>query len=205
MKTIVDIKRIIYTDLITTVPFSGAAVKAILTGTSFKEITNVHATTWAYEEQEGSVTDYINQLNGQTYYRDSEPGSRSINFTIGQYDYETKAELQGGTATATTWVAPKNQGIIYKSVIAVTKDDTYIVMPKAQIEKVDENPVKRRRAKRDEMRIASASEYFVLEKADWFDGSGVWDDRFKATPLDTGIAGLASEYRFDKKEVAYGK
>jgi hypothetical protein len=50
---------------------------------------------------------------------------------VGQYDYETKADLEGGTATA--WERPKVSKIIYKCVIAVTKDDTYIVFPKAQI------------------------------------------------------------------------
>ena len=173
MKTIVDIKQIFYGDPLTSGTLNGAAVKAFITSLTTKQITNVHATTWTYEEQEGNITDYINQLNGQTYYRDAEPGSRSINFTIGQYDYETKADLQGGTATATTWIAPEHQGIIYKCIVAVTKDDTYIAMPKAQINT----------------------------------RSGMVESKLigmllAATPLETGVQGLAAEGWFDASEVA---
>lgn len=173
MKTIVDIKQILYAEPMTAAPLSGAAVKAIIQDAGTKEIANVHATTWAYEEQEGTTTDYINQLNGNTYFRDSESGSRSVNFTIGQYDYATKADLQGGTATATSWKAPTNQGIIYKCIIAVTKDDTYIVFPKAQI---------------------GARTGMVESKL-----IGLM---MTATPMETGIDGLETEAWFDASEVA---
>jgi len=173
MKTIVDIKQIFYGDPLTSGVLNGAAVKAFIASAGTKQIQNVHATTWTYEEQEGTSTDYINQLNGQTYYKDIQPGSRAINFTIGQYDYATKADLQGGTATATSWTAPENQGLINKCMVAVTKDDTYIAIPKAQI---------------------SARTGMVESKL-----IGVM---LTATPLETGVAGLAPEAWFDASEVA---
>ncbi len=173
MKTVVDIKQLFYANPMTAGPLTGAAVKAILDNADTKEIKNVHATTWTYEEAEPSTTPYINQLNGQTYYIDSDPGETSISFSIGQYDYATKADLQGGTATAKSWIRPKNQGLIYKTLIAVTKDDTYIVIPKAQINA----------------------------------RGGMVEDKLiglllTATPVETGIDGLASEGWFDASEVA---
>ena len=173
MKTIVDIKQIFYGEPMTAGPLNGAAVKAFIENVATKEITNVHASTWTYEEQEGTTTPYINQLNGQTYYLDSEPGSRTISFTIGQYDYATKADLQGGTATATSWIASKNQGIINKCMVAVTKDDTYIVMPKAQIG----------------VRTGMVESKLI----------GL---NLTATPLETGVDNLDSEGWFDASEVA---
>lgn len=172
MKTIVDIKQIFYADAMTSGPLNGTAVKAVINAATTKEIKNVHATTWTYEEAEPSNTDYINQLNGNTYYIDSQPGSTSISFSVGQYDYETKADLQGGTATATSWLRPKNQGLIYKTLIAVTKDDTYIVVPKAQI---------------------TARGGMVEDKL-----IGLL---LTATPVETGIDNLEPEGWFDASEV----
>lgn len=173
MKTVVDLKQLFYGDAWTAGPLTGAAIKAFLDNANTKEVKNVHATTWTYEEEEPSTTDYINQLNGQTYYRDNQPGATNISFTIGQYEYETKADLQGGTATPTSWVRPTNQGIVYKGFVAVTKDDTYIAIPKGQV---------------------TARGGMVEDK---LIGLPV-----VVTPVETGIEGLASEGWFDASEVA---
>ena len=173
MKTIASIQQIFYAEPMTAAPLSGAAVKAILNDSSTKQINNVHSKTWAYEEQEGTNTPFINQLNGQTYYNDTQPGTRAINFTIGQYEYETKADLQGGTATSTSWKAPTNQGIINKCFIGRTKDDTYVVFPKAQI----------------------SCRTGMVE-------STLMGLMLTATPIETGITGLETEAWFDASEVA---
>jgi hypothetical protein len=172
MKTIVDIKQIFYAPEITTGTLTGSIVDAILKNGTTKEITNVHGTTWTYEEAEPSVTDYINQMNGKVYYRDSVPGAVSVNFSIGQYDYQTKANLQGGTATDTSWTRPETTGLIYKALIAVTKDDTYIVFPKAAV---------------------TARGGMVESKL-----IGLL---LSAVAMDTGVSGLVSEGWFDKSEI----
>jgi hypothetical protein len=176
LKTVVDIKQIFYGDPMTSVlvpanGLTGAEVKDFLDG-NVKEIVNVHGTTFTYEEGEPSTTDYNNQLNGETYFRDYTPAAKSINFSIGQYDYATKAELQGGEATATSWKSPKNQGIIYKTFVAITKDDTYIVFPKA---------------------IVNARAGMVEDK--------VIGLLFSASPIATGINGLETECWFDASEI----
>jgi hypothetical protein len=141
-----------------------ADITAFLADGATKEITNVHATTWTYETDDPTRTDYINQLSGSAYYTDFEPGGTNVNFSIGQYDYQTKADLQGGTATATSWVAPLSQGVINKAFLALTKDDTYIFFPKAAI---------------------TARAGMVEDKL-----IGLL---FSASPNDPGVAGMASE------------
>lgn len=178
LKTVTDIQRIWYGAPMTSVAnpatgLSGAEVFALINGASTNEITNVHATTWSYDEAEGSSTDYINQLNGATYHRDYVSGATNVNFSVGQYDYETKADLQGGTATATSWERPKNQGLIYKSLVCQTKDGTYLVFPRAQI----------------------TARGGMIE-------SKVVGLLLTATPLETGIDGLSSEKWFNASEIA---
>jgi len=173
MKTVVDVQRIWYGDLITTLttPGSGltkADVDAFIADGTTKEITNVHATTWTYEEGEPSTTDYINQLNGQTYYRDFQPAAKSINFSIGQYEYSTKADLQGGTATSTSWKPALNQGVIFKTFCALTKDNTYIIFPKA---------------------IVTARTGMVEDK--------LLGLLFTASPVETGVDNMETEGWFD--------
>jgi len=171
-KTIVSIKEIFYADAIDSGTLTGAVVAAILLKTDTKKIANVHDTTWVYEEAEGSTTDYVNQMNAQVYYRDYTPGTTSVTFSVGQYEYQTKADLQGGTATATSWKRPELQELIYKCIIARTKDDTYIVFPKASI---------------------TARGGMVEDKL-----IGLL---LTAVPVETGVAGLVSEGWFDASEV----
>lgn len=170
-KTIVSIEKLWYGNPLSSGPLNGAAVKALLAAETTKPVMNVHGDTWAYEEAEATTTDYINQFNGKVYYRDTVPGAVSMAFSIGQYDYQTKADLQGGTATDKSWTRPDTTDLIYKSLVAKTKDGTYIVFPKAAI----------------------AARGGMVEKAIGVLLSGV--------AMDTGVEGLASEGWFDASEV----
>lgn len=143
-KPYIGIKRILYSDPMTALPegvekFNGAALKALLAkvGTedsSLKEIKNLHKDTWGYEESDPSVTEYINQLTGLPYYRDMEQaGIPTVNFTLGEYDLETKADLQGGKVIDGVWHRKNMLNPISKAIFAQTKTDNWIVMPNANI------------------------------------------------------------------------
>jgi len=175
MKTIVSIKELFYADPISTVAdkavgLTGAEVAGILK--TAQPINNVHGGSWVYEEAEPSVTDYINQLNGKIYYRDTTPGAIQVSFSIGQYDYQTKADLQGGVATATSWKRNDSTGLKYKCLIAKTSDGTYIVLPNACV---------------------TARGGMVEDKVLGLMLAGV--------AMDSGVEGLESEAWFDASEV----
>jgi hypothetical protein len=177
LRTITSIKKIFYAAPIgvvanSTTGLSGAEVAALIANAGTKEITNVHADTWTYDEAEGQTTPYKNQLNGQVYYNDYTPGAASISFSIGMYEFQTKADLQGGKATCTSWERPKTQELIYKSLVCITKDNTYIVFPKAQI----------------------------TARGGMIEGKVV-GLMLTATPVETGVDGLASESFFAESEV----
>ena len=108
MITAVYIDELYYTDPITTVAdkskgLTGAEVAAILKDAKTKQVQNIHGETFQYEESESSSTKHKNQLTGEDYREDTVPGEVKINFTIGEYDYVTKADLQGGVATDKSW------------------------------------------------------------------------------------------------------
>ena len=137
MITAVEIDELYYAEPIVSVTdktagLTGAEVAAILKNATTKEVKNVHGDTYQYEEAEASVTRYKNALTGEYYRETSEPGEVKINFTIGEYDYETKKDLQGGNATDKSWERGKYKPI-YKCVIGKTKDGVYVVFPKASI------------------------------------------------------------------------
>ena len=175
LKPFIGIKRVWYADIIKTVtaPDTGYSVtelKALIK--TAKEITNVHQDTWGYEESDASITDYINELTGLPYYRDvTQASTPTINFTIGEYDFETKAALQGGKKGEDTWQRQDMNAIIEKCIIAMTKTGHFIVFPKAQV----------------------TGKGTMAEKNI---GIGV-----SATPLETGVKGLASEIWFDGSKV----
>lgn len=135
-KVFIGIKRLWYTDPLTAEPTQEGI--AALTA-SAKEIENVHQGTWGYTQDDPSVTEYINQLTGKAYYRDKESdGTKTISFTIGEYDYEDKAALQGGEPimsgeTAVGWKASGNLENVEKAVIAETKSGKYIIFTNAAI------------------------------------------------------------------------
>lgn len=129
----VGIKKLYYGPVITDSTFDPTKLKTLLSGETLTEVINVHQDTWSYEEAEASVTEYKNQLSKNTYRQTQEQGTVQVSFTIGQYDFQTKADLQGGMATATGWQRARGYQEIYKCVIAETEDDVWIVFPKAAI------------------------------------------------------------------------
>lgn len=182
-KTVTSIKELYYGEpLSLTGDITEAKIKtavlAIIAGN--KSITNVHDTTFVYEEEEASVTDYKNQMNGKIYFRDSTPGAVTMAFSVGQYDYATKAALQGGSvimdsstpAKAIGWSRPESSDLIYKTIVAITADRTVIVFPRAYISS----------------------------------RGGMVEDKLvglllTATAMDTGITGLTSEMWYDESEI----
>lgn len=145
-KQYIGIKKLWYTDVIATA-VTAAAVKALISaGGDAHEVKNVHQDTWGYEESDPESDEYINQLNGQTYYVDKTKNSiPTINFTMGEYSYMEKADLQGGEAitaagtkatseeTAVGWKRPETAEVIEKGIIAQTKTGNYVVLTKANI------------------------------------------------------------------------
>ena len=175
VKPFIGIKRLWYGDVIATVtnPETGYSKKELKTQVAkMTEVKNVHQDTWGYDESDASITDYINELTGQPYYRDvTQASSPTINFTIGEYDFATKAALQGGKAGEETWQRQDMTSLIEKSIVAMTKTGNFIVFPKANI-----------------TGKGTMSEKNV--------GIGV-----SAVPLETGVKGLASEIWFDGSKV----
>lgn len=168
----VAIKELYYGDVITDEEFTGAKLHALINGEKKPQaVENVHGDTFKYEEAEPNVTKYKNALSGKNYRQDKEDGDAQISFTIGEYSYQTKADLQGGKATATSWKRENPSPDIFKSLIGKTKDGVYVVFPRAAIS-------------------ARGSD---TDKAVGLAVSGV--------AMDTGVDGLASEYWFDESEV----
>lgn len=125
----VKIKQLAYAAPLATKPTKATLTAAIEAAT---KITNVHGGTFQYEETAGNITQFKNQLTGKNYRADVEPGEKSIAFTIGEYDFETKAALQGGTAAADSWESG-DASIIKKAIYATTEDNVCIVFPCAMI------------------------------------------------------------------------
>lgn len=136
MKPYIGIKQIWYGETISE-DVTAASLKAWLATAS--EVKNSHQDTWGYTHDDPSVTDYINELTGKTYYRDvTDEGAKTIAFTMGEYAYEDKAELQGGTViksgqNAIGWKAPDHPDLVYKAVVAKTKTGNYVVFTYAGI------------------------------------------------------------------------
>lgn len=173
-KAYIGIKRVLYGDALTALPqdtksFNGAALAAMLAtvGTEnalLKDVKNVHQDTWGYEESDPTVTEYIDQLTGQPYYRDKEQaGTPTISFTLGKYDLTDKAALQGGEVIDGVWHRKDMLNPIAKLIVAQTKTGEWIVMPNANI-------------------VGKGN--FVQKNI----GLGV-----AAIPVETGVEGLSSE------------
>lgn len=106
-------------------------------------IANMHQDTWTYEEAEGSQDFYTNQLTGLKYRSGVKSmGDISVNFTIGQYDYQDKVNVLGGSiiydktdkTKAVGWKRAKGVVEIYKAVLAQTRDGQYVLLPNVYIE-----------------------------------------------------------------------
>lgn len=142
-KIFIGIKQIWYAD----------PIKQALTATSLKsllssahEVLNSHSDTWGYEESDPEKTEYLNELTGQNYYVDVIKGSiPTVSFTMGEYDYVEKADLQGGMAitangskasdasTAVGWRKTNDLSVIEKAIIARTKSNKFIVLTRAAV------------------------------------------------------------------------
>lgn len=129
-KSAVRVKQLWYGDVLSTVPTQSTieTVVAALT-----EIENVHQDTWSVEEDAPSINSYRNELNGQVYRQDKTMGDVKINFTIGQYDFTTKAALLGGTGAADSWARSREITDIKKCVVGLTYDNLYVVFPNASV------------------------------------------------------------------------
>jgi hypothetical protein len=172
-KSFIGIKKVWYAPPIDSVTLASAGltaeeVIAKIAGEGTKEIKNIHQDTWGYEESDPEFEDYNNETaGGSIYFRDViKQGVPTISFTLGEYEYSDKAALQGGTATSTSWERPNTAATIERCIIAQAKTGEVIVMPRASI-------------------IGKGN--FVEKNI----GLGV-----TAVPLETGVAGLASEKWF---------
>lgn len=131
MPKFIGIKQLWYTDPLTAAPTQSGMATLVSSAT---EIQNIHQDTWGYSQDVPDVTDYINELTGRPYYRDKvSDGNKVINFTMGEYDYATKAALQGGSEVTGGWKSPTTPAFINKCIIALTKTNTYIVFTNASI------------------------------------------------------------------------
>lgn len=181
----VGIKRIVYADTSVvnkdiTAAFAQTLIKAAITAKA--EVKNVHGETWTIEESEASVTPYKNQLTGQAYRYDTTPGELTPQFSIGQYDYATKAALMGGEIVKkggagtdkdnpVGWKRSTDKVVIKKTLFCLTEDDVWFIFPNCQIVTREANTDKA---------IALAVKGLVQTPA---------------------VDGVASEYNFDEAEV----
>ena len=164
-KSAIDIKRLWYTDEITSA-LTPAKLQVLVgkrkygasgdTGYSAsdvagtaKEIKNVHQDTWQIDESEATQDSFRNQLNGHVYRLGRrQNGDLTVNFTVGQYDYATKAALMGGDVlnasgevvasptgadTEVGWARSLETVEMYKTLIALTVDDVYVVISRSSL------------------------------------------------------------------------
>lgn len=107
-------------------------------GTVFQEIPVIHEETFTYEDSEPEAKDY-KDVKGNIYFRTKKPGVVKMNASIGRYDLEMKAKLQGGKYTAGadgaagTWTRPDGAEIIEYTVRGTTLDGVKITFPRAEV------------------------------------------------------------------------
>lgn len=134
MKPFIGLKKIWYGNPMKEAPASYAEVESLVEGNGYKAVENVHDGTWSYTQDDPSITDYINMLTGQPYFRDiTNAGNKTIAFTMGQYEFADLVALQGGEEVGTDGWASGTSELIYKSVIAQTKTGNFIVFTNAGI------------------------------------------------------------------------
>lgn len=104
--------------------------------TKCEEIKNIHQDTWTLEESESSQDSYRNQLTGSVYRMGvKQMGDITVNFTIGQYDYDLKAKFLGGKVSegGNGWERPRGIFEVQRGFIALTADDQYCFLPKCNV------------------------------------------------------------------------
>ena len=169
MKPFIGLKKIWYGNPLTTAPKSVTDVEALVE--DMTPVENVHEGTWSYTQDDPSVTDYVNMITGQPYYRDvTNGGNKTIAFTMGQYEFEDLVKLQGGEKVGSDGWAAGAPALVYQGVIAQTKTGNYIVFSNAGI-----------------IAKTNAAEQNL--------GLGV-----TAVAMDSGVTGVAAEYRFKAAE-----
>lgn len=134
----VDIKELRYitkeSEKMISEAVTASSLKALLKDASCKKVPNVHQDTWSIEEAESTQDSYKDQLTGLTYRKGAKTmGDVTFNFTIGRYDYKLKAEFMGGTGNDASWERERESTDIEMSLIALTEDDQYCVLPRASI------------------------------------------------------------------------
>lgn len=174
MKPFIGIKKIWYGAVITAT-VTPATLKAWLATAT--EVKNSHQDTWGYTEDDPTTTDYVNELTGKVYYKDvTAKGAKTMAFTMGEYAFEDKKELQGGELvkdeqTVVGWKEPEVAEVINKAVVGMTKTGNYIVFTNAAV-------------------IGKGN--FVEKNI----GLGV-----SAVAMENPTAGVAGEYWFDGEKV----
>lgn len=147
MISAVGIKKILSADTsVVTADITPEIAKTLIQAaiTAKNEVQNVHGETWQIEESEASVTGHKNQLNGQNYRYDTTPGDITPSFSIGQYDWKTKADMMGGEAVkkggsgadkdeVVGWKRPTGKVVINKALFCLTDDHVWFIFPNAQI------------------------------------------------------------------------
>ena len=133
LKPFIGISQIWYGDVFDAA-VTAASLKTWL-GTA-TEVKNSHQDTWQYTEDDPTYTDYINELNGEIYYRDvTQKGAKTITFTMGEYTFDDKIDLQGGEKVDTDagWSASDTPGIVNKGIVGQTKTGNYVVFTNAAV------------------------------------------------------------------------
>lgn len=177
MKPFIGIKRIWYGDVLATEP----TIKTLSTVIqSMTEVTNSHDGTWSYEQDDPDTTDYKNELTGQTYYTDkTSDGAHNINFTMGVYEFEDKATLQGGEVikdnTKTVgWKSKTSNDLVKKCIVAQTKVGHYIVFTNATI--IAKADTQEKNIGLGVKAIAQENDNAGVASEYWFDGDAVTVD-----------------------------
>lgn len=143
-----NIKRILYADAsVVTADITPEIAKSLIQAAiaAKDEVKNVHQDTWSLDEAETSPTGYTNQLTGKIYrYDQGNAGDITPSFSIGQYDWKTKADLMGGTIItkggtgadkddAIGWKRASEKVVINKVLFCLTDDGVWFIFPNAQI------------------------------------------------------------------------
>ena len=133
LKPFIGIKRLWYGDVI-----AEAVTKTSLPTiiADMTEVKNSHQDTWGYTQDDPTYTDYINELNGEIYFRDvTQRGANTITFTMGEWTFDDKVALEGGEKVDTDagWGSTDSFDTINKAIVAQTKTGNFIVFTNASI------------------------------------------------------------------------
>lgn len=173
MKPFIGLKRVWYGKPLVAAPTVASIPELVK---AMNEVKNVHEGTWSYTQDDPATTDYINMLTGQPYYRDiTNAGNKTIAFTMGEYEFADLTALSGGEVleNGEGWASSSAPQLFYNSVIAQTKTGNFIVFTNAGL-----------------IAKTNAVEQNL--------GLGV-----TAVAMDSGVAGVAAEYRFKGDKVNF--